>query len=234
MVNILKAVIPLIIAMPAVAHPALLGVRAEPTRPEVQKVYAAHIPAGTGLTVWDITPQTAAAHHLHRGDVLLRADGKPLHSPADLAAIVQNKTAGETLRLELLRHGEKMELGIVLDARNAQPALNKEQTSEINRLLLLLVPHGQGTVDIPAVRRHLLKLADAGLAEKDEYATCVLHMRHGEYMLRIKSTERVLSVLSNHPDVPDAVLRADFYKRDTTRLPEQLEQLLLNAEYYRP
>ena len=84
------------------------------------------------------------------------------------------------------------------------------------------------------MRRHLLKLADAGLAEKDEYATCILHMHHGEYMLSIKSTERVLSIRSNHPDVPDAVLRADFYQRDTTRLPEQLEQLILNAEYYRP
>lgn len=216
------------------AQPALLGVRAEPTRPEVQKVYAEHITDGTGLTVRAITPQTAAAQHLRRGDVLLAADGRPLRSLADLAAVVQNKTAGETLRLELLRNGEKMETAIVLDARNAQPALNKEQTSEINRLLLLLVPHGQETVDIPAVRRHLLKLADAGLAEKDEYATCILHMRHGEYMLSIKSTERVLSIRSNHPDVPDAVLRADFYQRDTTRLPEQLEQLLLNAEYYHP
>ena len=234
MVTPFKAAIPFIFALSAMAQPALLGVRAEPTRPEVQKVYAEHITDGTGLTVRAITPQTAAAQHLRRGDVLLAADGRPLRSPADLAAVVQNKTAGETLRLELLRNGEKMETAIVLDARNTQPALNKEQTSEINRLLLLLVPHGQETVDVPAVRRHLLKLADAGLAEKDEYATCILHMHHGEYMLSIKSTERVLSIRSNHPDVPDAVLRADFYQRDTTRLPEQLEQLLLNAEYYRP
>ncbi len=112
--------------------------------------------------------------------------------------------------------------------------LSNEQLSEINRLLLLLVPHNKEVVDVPSVRRHLLRLAEMGLAQKDEYATCVLYLRNGQYLIRVKSTERVLTIRSNHPDVPDTQLWADFYRRDAAHLPEALEELLLNSDYYRP
>ena len=112
--------------------------------------------------------------------------------------------------------------------------LNNEQLSEINRLLLLLVPHNKAVVDVPSVRRHLLLLAEMGLAQKDEYATCVLYLRNGQYLIQVKSTERVLTIRCTHPEVPDAQLWADFYRRDSIRLPEALEELLLNSDYYRP
>lgn len=116
----------------------------------------------------------------------------------------------------------------------AQAELSTEQICEINRLLLLLVPHNKAVVDVPSVRRHLLRLAEMGLAEKDDYATCVLYLRNGKYLIRVKSTERVLTIRSNHPEVPDAELWADFYRRDTLRLPEAMEELLLNSDYHRP
>ncbi len=220
--------------LPAGAAPALLGLRAEPTQPAVQQSFAGQIPAGTGLTVHQLTPGTPAAKQLQRGDVLLQADGTPLRRPEELADIVQQKQAGDTLHLVLLRHGARLELTLQLAARPEQPVLSREQQLELNRLILLLVPHGEAVVDTPAVRRQLLALSNSGIARKDEYASCTLHLRHERYLITITSSERSLSITSNHPEVPDALLRADFYRRDTRRLPEKLEQLLLNAEYYRP
>ena len=220
--------------LPAGAAPALLGLRAEPTQQAVQQSFAGQIPAGTGLTVHQLTPGTPAAKQLQLGDVLLQADGTPLRRPEELADIVQQKQAGDTLHLVLLRHGARLELTLQLAARPEQPVLSREQQLELNRLILLLVPHGEAVVDTPAVRRQLLALSNSGIARKDEYASCTLHLRHERYLITITSSERSLSITSNHPEVPDALLRADFYRRDTRRLPEKLEQLLLNAEFYRP
>lgn len=224
----------LLMMLPAGAAPALLGIRTAATDKAVQQRFASQIPAGSGLTVHQLTPGTPAAKQLQCGDVLLQADGAPLRSPEELAAIVQQKQAGDTLHLVLLRNGSRLELTLQLAARPEQPVLSREQQLELNRLLLLLVPHGESVVDTPAVRRQLLVLSNCELARKDEYATCTLYLRHGAYLITISSTERSLSITSNHPEVPDALLRADFYRRDTRRLPEKLEQLLLNAEYYRP
>lgn len=220
--------------LPLHAAPALLGVRATATEKAVQEVFAGLIPQGTGLTVTELTPGTPAAGLLRRGDVLLQADGAPLHSADELAAIVRRKQAGDTLQLVLLRHGARMEITLQLAARPEQPVLSRKQQVELNRLLLLLAPLGGATVDIPAVRRQLLELHAGGLAQKDEYATCTLHLRHGQYLITITASERSLTITSNHPEVPDAYLRADYYKRDTRRLPEKLEQLILNADYYHP
>lgn len=220
--------------LPAAAAPALLGLRAEPTEQAVQQSFAAQIPADTGLTVYQLTPGTPAAKQLQRGDVLLLADRTPLRTPEELADIVRRKQAGDTLHLVLLRHGARLELTLQLAARPEQPVLSREHQLELNRLILLLVPHGEAVVDTPAVRRQMLALSTSGIARKDEYSTCTLHLRHERYLITISSTERSLSITSNHPEVPDAHLRADFYRRDTRRLPEKLEQLLLNAEYYRP
>ncbi len=220
--------------LPVQAAPALLGVRATPTAPEVQQHFAEHIPAGTGLTVHRLTPGTPAAEQLSPGDVLLQADGTALRTPQDLADIVALKQAGNLLQLRLLRNGAPLELSLTLSARPEQPTLSVEQQLSLNRLLLLLVPMGDSVIDVPAVRRQLLSLSANGLAQKDDYATCSLYLRHEQYMITITSTERSLTIISTHPEVPDVCLRANDYRRDTERLPEKLEQLLLNAEYYRP
>jgi hypothetical protein len=105
---------------------------------------------------------------------------------------------------------------------------------EINRLLILLIPNGNATVNIPAVRRHLLRLAEMNLAEKDAYATCTLYLQSGDTLIRVQSTERVLNIRCTPARVPEQTLRADFYHRDLTRLPKELEQLLLKATLYHP
>lgn len=224
----------LLFLLPLHAAPALLGVRAVPTHKSVQQSFADSIPAGEGLTIISLAPGSPAAEHLLPGDVLLKADGRPLSQPEDLSELVRNKQAGDSLRVELLRLGSRMELLLTLASRPEPPQLTHAQQSEINKLLLLLVPTDDSPVDVPAVRRHMLELSRLSLASSDEYGTCMLYLSTGTTIIIIKSSERSLSIRSNAPAVPDALLRADHYKRDVSQLPEKLEQLLLNAEYYHP
>jgi selenium donor protein len=146
-----------------------------------------------------------------------------------------NAKPGDVLQLKVLRLGDVIELSITLAARPEQPTLTREQQSEFYRLLLLLNPQEKtATVNVPEVRRHMLRLAQMGLADKDEYGSCVLYMVAEKTLIRIKSTERSLTISNNHPEIPDAHLRADHFKRDDERLPEKLTELLLQADYYRP
>lgn len=221
---------------PAMAAPQpLLGLRAEPTPDYLREHYAALIPSGTGLSVVDTVAKTPAAEVLKDGDIILSINAKPVGKKEELAALMQECKPGDVLQLRVLRLGEVIELSLTLASRPEQPTLNKEQTSELNRLLLLLCPPAEeATVDVPAVRRHMLKLAEMGLADKDEYDTCTLYLAAGETLIRIKSSERSLTIRNNHPKVPDAYLRAGNYTRDDERLHEKLTELLLQADYYRP
>lgn len=220
----------------ATASPqALLGLRAEPTAPYLQEHYAEHIPAGTGLSVISTAEHTPAAEALRRGDIILSINGKSLSTKAELEELVQHANPGDELQLKVLRLGDVIELSITLAARPEQPTLTREQQSEFYRLLLLLNPQEKtATVNVPEVRRHMLRLAQMGLADKDEYGSCVLYMVAEKTLIRIKSTERSLTISNNHPEIPDAHLRADHFKRDDERLPEKLTELLLQADYYRP
>ena len=217
------------------APQALLGLRAEPTAPYLQEHYAEHIPAGTGLSVISTAEHTPAAEVLRRGDIILSINGKTLSSKAELAELLQHCKPCDVLQLKVLRLGDVIELSITLATRPEQPILTREQQSEFYRLLLLLNPQEKtATLNVPEVRRQMLRLAEMGLADKDEYGSCVLYMAVEKTLIRIKSTERSLTISNNHPEIPDAHLRADHFKRDDERLPEKLTELLLQADYYRP
>lgn len=225
-----------LLALSALAAPQpLLGLRAEPTPAYLREHYSAIIPAGQGLSVVHTAPQTPAAQVLKGGDIILTINGRSMSTKEDLVALLATCKPGDELKLRLLRLGEVIEQSITLAARPEQPVLNREQLSEINRLLMQLCPQKEkNTVDVPAVRRQMFKLAELGLAQKDEYDTCTLYMATGETLIRIKSSERSLSIHNNHPKVPNIHLRADNYTRDDESLPSELTELLLQAEFYRP
>ena len=217
------------------APPPLLGVRVEPTPDYLREHYAAHIPSGTGLSVVYTAEKTPADGVLKRGDIILSISGHTLRTKEDLSALLEKARPGDLMQLRVLRLGEVIELSLTLGARPGQPELSRRQYSEINRLLLMLCPQEENaTVDVPAVRRHMLSLVEQELAQKDEYDTCTLYLASGETLIHIKSSERSLTIRSNHPEVPDAHLRASSYKRDDERLHDKLTELLLQAEYYRP
>lgn len=213
----------------------LLGLRVAAAPDYLRKHYAAHIPQGTGLIVCGTAANTPAAAVLKEGDIILSINDKLLRQKEELTTLLQNCRPGDELKLRILRLGEVIELNVTLAERPAQPELSPEQTSELNRLILQLCPQEEdATVDVPAVRRQMLRLAELGLAQKDEYSTCTLYMAAGEVLICIKSTERSLTIRNNSLLVPDVHLRANSYARDDARLHDQLTHLLLQAEYYRP
>lgn len=217
------------------AEPAVLGVRVARPDAGVRQVAGSRLFVGQGLVVVYLVPGSSAAAFLQPGDVLVSVDGTPLYNEEELAGVVQRKKPGDTVLVVLLRHGEEMSLELRLEGRPVTPELSPEQHEAVNRLLLLLVPHDENeAVDVPAVRRQLLLLAELGLATRDAYATCRLYLRQGKYLVAVKSTERVLSITHNHPKVPEALLRADFYRRDQKPLPPELRDFLLKSEYYKP
>lgn len=233
-IRIIPCVLSMLSLLYADGQVALVGIHTAPTDEKVQKIYREQIPPGSGLTVHELVSNTHAAKALKRGDVLLRAEGQILHKAEDLAHIISSKSPGDTIRLEVLRNGSSITVAVQLSAKTTQPELTRAQTTEINRLLLLLVPHGQSPVNVPEVRRQMLKLAALGLALKDEYSTCTLYMSNGQHITQIRSTERVLSIHCSAEDTPNVTLRADYYKRSAERLPVKLEQQLLQSSYHRP
>ena len=237
--NRILTIIMLLSALPGLtataAQPtALLGVQAIPADSATQQTYADIIPPGAGLIITRLEPATPAEQHLQPGDVLLQADGVPLRTAEDLAQVLRLKKAGTLLHLQLLRNGELLDIYCPLASRPSHTPPSRQTMREINRLLILLIPNGNATVNIPAVRRHLLRLAEMNLAEKDAYATCTLYLQSGDTLIRVQSTERVLNIRCTPARVPEQTLRADFYHRDLTRLPKELEQLLLKATLYHP
>ena len=233
-IRIIPCVLSMLSLLYADGQVALVGIHTVPTDEKVQKIYREQIPPGSGLTVHELVSNTHAAKALKRGDVLLRAEGQILHKAEDLAHIISSKSPGDTIRLEVLRNGSIITVAVQLSAKTTQPELTRAQTTEINRLLLLLVPHGQSPVNVPEVRRQMLKLAALGLALKDEYSTCTLYMSNGQHITQIRSTERELSIRCSAEDTPNVTLRADYYKRSSERLPVKLEQQLLQSSYHRP
>lgn len=217
------------------ADSAVLGVGVARPDAGVRQVAGQSLPVGQGLVVVYLVPGSSAAAFLQPGDVLVSVDGTSLHNKDELSRVVQQKKPGDTVLVVLLRHGDQMSVVLRLDGRPDTPELSPEQHEAVNRLLLLLVPHDENAaVDVPAVRRQLLLLAELGLATRNSYATCQLYFRQGNYLLAVRSTDRMLSITSNAPQVPNVLLRADFYRRDQKPLPVKLRDILLQSEYYKP
>ena len=83
---------------------ASLGIAVESVHPSLR----AHlpIPAGEGLTVGHVTPESAAARAgLEEHDILLKLNGAPIVSVADLRSRSESREGRQTLTLEVLRRG---------------------------------------------------------------------------------------------------------------------------------
>jgi len=221
-------------ALAAHAQDALLGVTAESVDSETQRHYSRLIPKHVGLAVVQIAPGSPAEKFLLPGDVLLKADGKPLRTPSDLKAAVSEHRPGDSLGLIALRHGELCALNVGLGSRTPQVRLKGKELSEFNRLLLLMLPHDGAPVDVPAVRRQMLKLADMGLAAREEDGTVRIHMAAEGGMICAASCERGLTIEDSCPGSQNCFLEASAYKRDDVCLPKALADRLIRSTYYRP
>lgn len=69
----------------------------------------------TALQVYQIEPYSGAADaEIQLGDCIVYADGEPMHNVNDLLRARRRYTAGETLMLEIDRHGQRLTLGVTL------------------------------------------------------------------------------------------------------------------------
>lgn len=74
----------------------------------------------TGVVISDVVKDSPADKAgLHPGDVIVSIDGKSVSSPEAVIAIVGQKTAGDTVVLEVLQGGKKKSYSIVLASPNA-------------------------------------------------------------------------------------------------------------------
>jgi len=98
--------------------PAYLGIVVGPVPQVVQAQLPEDIAQGQGLMVMRVMPDSpAATDGLKSHDVLLTLDGKKLISPDDLVSNIRSKTAGEKIKLEILRHGKVKDLEVTLAAQ---------------------------------------------------------------------------------------------------------------------
>lgn len=113
--------------------------------PEVLRTQMA-LPAGTGLVVHQIVPDSPAAKAgLQRNDVLLQADSKPLPDAAALGKVANEKGA-VAIDFNLLRGGKPQTLKVTPAERPAQP-------------FNVLVPQGDDHQAIEQWIEHLRQMA---------------------------------------------------------------------------
>ncbi len=106
---------------------AFLGVGTQPLEDEERLGLA--IPKGIGLKVDEVVAGAPAEGALDFGDVLVKIDDQWLAHPDQLSALVRMRSPGDTLRLEVLRDGEKKTVSLTLGQRML-PLANGEESSE--------------------------------------------------------------------------------------------------------
>ncbi len=100
--------------------PAFLGVL---TRP-LASTEPSSLPAGVGLQVVEVIPDSAAAKTLKPGDLLHKFGDQLLVHPQQLAALVGMKEAGETVELTWIREGKSYSENLELGERPPRAALS--------------------------------------------------------------------------------------------------------------
>ena len=68
-----------------------------------------------GLSVYSVSPDSGAAKAgVKTGDLIVKADGQAITKSAELNAIRDKKSPGDTLTLTVIRSGELLDIGVVL------------------------------------------------------------------------------------------------------------------------
>jgi len=91
---------------------AYLGVGIQGINNSLAKQF--HVQVGQGAVVTQVMPKSPAAEaQLQAGDLILKLDGKDVHSPRGLQGIVEQLTLGQKYPLVVMRNGKEVTLSIV-------------------------------------------------------------------------------------------------------------------------
>jgi serine protease Do len=105
-----------------------LGVGIEP--PSVNEAVYFNLPAGTGVKLAQVYPDTPAAKGgLEANDILLSFNGQEVRSPNHLQDLVALYPVGEKAKIEVLRGGEKMTLDVEIGEQPDSPDLRVASSS---------------------------------------------------------------------------------------------------------
>lgn len=117
------------------------------------------LPVENGVILSDVLPQGgASAAGLEPGDVIVAAEGQPVKQSRDLASVIYQKAAGESISLEVLRGGGKLSKRVVVTERPGEPERLEEiaavNGSLIRRLGALVLPLDEKVAPLlPEIRR---------------------------------------------------------------------------------
>lgn len=134
-----------------------IGVLPETVTPTLAK--ALGLPVTHGVILSDVLPEGGAeAADLEPGDVVTAIDGRPVRHSRDLASAIYQKTAGESVTLEILRDGQKMTKTVAVTERPGEPERLEEiaavSGSLVRRLGALVLPlDDKVTPLLPDIRR---------------------------------------------------------------------------------
>jgi S1-C subfamily serine protease len=126
-INTVKAVVAQLIKTGQIEH-AFLGINVRGITPDLAKVF--RLPVGYGLLVEGVGPRSGAAKaglkggrtqvtvagvsYMLGGDVIVAADGIPVHSVARLRDLVAGKRPGDRMRLVIYRGSKKLTIDVTL------------------------------------------------------------------------------------------------------------------------
>lgn len=133
-----------------------LGVGIQPLSPVLAESFG--LDRVTGALVNQVLADSpASAAGLRRGDLLLTYNGREVSGVRSLQLLVANTPAGGTVKLGILRDGERMELPVTIASREQQAATNETMDSGTDQagrkigLGLTVIPTEEGGVRIEAV-----------------------------------------------------------------------------------
>jgi serine protease Do len=103
------------LAMPPVdARMPSLGINAEDLSGQLGSYFGA--PDGTGILIREVRSGTAAAKAgLQAGDVIIKVDGKPVHTLADLRVVLRDKSDQKSVALGIIRKAAEMSVTVGIE-----------------------------------------------------------------------------------------------------------------------
>jgi serine protease Do len=102
-------------SMPAIdGRSPMLGINAEDVSGQLGSYFGA--PDGTGVLIREVRPGMAAEKAgLKAGDVIIKADGKPVRTLAELRAQLRDKGEQKSVSLGILRKGAEMSVAVMME-----------------------------------------------------------------------------------------------------------------------
>jgi hypothetical protein len=185
-----------------------IGVQLITLTPELRRHFG--VPEDRGVMVSKVLEDTPAAKAgIEVGDVLVTADGSAIDTAGDVTRVLADKQSGEEVQIDLWRGGERMDLAVAFEERQA--AVLDLGQQQVSPRAVLLHERGDAPVDAQglanktiafrAVRQEELDDALRGLDEyfqSQEWQERLRQLKNldlDEVQQRMKALERRLQEL---------------------------------------